>query len=104
MQRLRRGDDVMVVRGNHKGKRGKVRRVLPERDAVVVEGVNRKKRHVKSQAGRAGGILEVEAPIAACKVMPIDPKTGKPTRVRYQIVDGQKERVAQSGAKLTAEE
>jgi large subunit ribosomal protein L24 len=103
MQRLVRGDLVRVTRGNDKGKQGRVTRVLVERDAVVVEGVNLVKRHVKATAQRAGGILEVEAPIHASKVMPVDPETGKTTRVRAQIVDGKKVRVAKSGATLVAQ-
>jgi large subunit ribosomal protein L24 len=104
MQRLRKGDLVVIVSGDDKGKQGKVTRVLAERNAVVVEGVNRAKRHVKSQPERPGGIMEVDTPIAASKVMPVDPETGKPTRVKYQIVDGKKTRIAKSGAALTVQE
>lgn len=104
MRRLRKGDLVVVISGDDKGKQGKVVRVLPERNAVVVEGVNRVKRHVKSMPERPGGIMEVDAPIAASKVMPVDPQTGKPTRVKYQIVDGKKTRIAKSGAALTVQE
>jgi large subunit ribosomal protein L24 len=103
MQRLVRGDLVRVMRGEDKGKQGRVKRVLLERDAVVVEGVNLVKRHVKATAQRAGGILETEAPIKCSKVMPVDPETGKPTRVRASIVDGKKVRVAKSGATLVAQ-
>ena len=99
MRRLQVGDDVLVIRGNEKGKRGKVTRVLPEKNAVVVEGVNTVKRHLRSMPQRPGGILEVEAPIHASKVMPIDPETGKRTRVRCKVEDEQKVRVAtRSGA------
>jgi large subunit ribosomal protein L24 len=104
MRRLRKGDLVVVISGEDKGKQGKISRVLPERDAVVIEGVNRVKRHVKSQPERPGGIMEVDAPIAASKVMPVDPQTGKPTRVKYQVVDGKKSRVAKSGAALPVQE
>jgi large subunit ribosomal protein L24 len=104
MRRLRKGDLVVVISGEDKGKQGKISRVLPERDAVVIEGVNRVKRHVKSQPERPGGIMEIDAPIAASKVMPVDPQTGKPTRVKYQVVDGKKSRVAKSGAALPVQE
>jgi large subunit ribosomal protein L24 len=103
MQRLVRGDLVRVMRGEEKGKQGRVKRILAERDAVIVEGINLVKRHVKATAQRAGGILEVEAPLAASKVMPIDPETGKATRVRASVVDGKKVRVAKSGAQLVAQ-
>jgi large subunit ribosomal protein L24 len=104
MQRLRKGDEVIVVSGNDKGKRGKVLRVLGERNAVVVEGIRKVKRHVKSQPQRPGGIIEVEAPISASNVMPIDPQTGKATRVKYKVEDGKKVRVAKSGTALTVQE
>lgn len=104
MQRLRKGDEVIVVSGNDKGKRGKVLRVLAERDAVVVEGVRKVKRHVKSQPQRPGGIIEIEAPIHASNVMPVDPQTGKPTRVKFKIEDGKKVRVAKSGATIAVQE
>lgn len=103
MQRLVRGDLVRVTRGEDKGKQGRVKRVLTERKAVIVEGVNLVKRHAKATAQRAGGILEVEAPIDASKVMPVDPETGKPTRVKISVVDGKKVRVAKSGAQLVAQ-
>lgn len=103
MQRLVRGDLVRVMRGNDKGKQGRVTRVLMERDAVVIEGVNLVKRHVKATAQRPGGILEVEAPIRASKVMPVDPQTGKATRVRVRVEDGKRVRVAKSGATLVAQ-
>lgn len=104
MQRLRKGDLVVVISGEDKGKQGLVRRVLPERNAVVVEGVNRAKRHVKSLPERPGGIIDVDVPIAASKVMPVDPQTGKATRVQYRVVDGKKTRTAKSGAALTVQE
>ena len=104
MQRLRKGDEVVVVSGNDKGKRGKVLRVLAERNSVVVEGIRKVKRHVKSQPQRPGGIIDIEAPIHASNVMPVDPQTGKPTRVKFKIEDGKKTRVAKSGADLISQE
>jgi large subunit ribosomal protein L24 len=103
MKRIRKGDLVVVIRGEDKGRRGKVTRVLPERDMVVIEGINLVKRHLSATPQRPGGILEVEAPLHASKVMPLDPETGKPTRVRYQTKDGKKVRVAKSGADITSE-
>jgi large subunit ribosomal protein L24 len=104
MERLHRGDLVRVTSGNDKGKQGRVKRVLPERDAVIVEGVNMVKRHVKATAQRAGGILEVEAPLHASKVMPVDPQTGKPTRVRVRVEGDKKVRVAKSGAAIESQQ
>jgi len=103
MQRLVRGDLVRVTRGEDKGKQGRVKRVFVETNKVIVEGVNLVKRHAKATAQRAGGILEIEAPIDASKVMPIDPETGKATRVKVSVVDGKRVRVAKSGAQLVAQ-
>ena len=103
MRRLQAGDEVMIVRGNDKGKKGKIARVLVERDAVIVEGVNLVKRHVKASPEQPGGILEVEAPIHASKVMPLDPDTGKPTRVRFEVREGRKVRIAKSGAEIAVQ-
>jgi large subunit ribosomal protein L24 len=103
MARLRKGDRVVVIRGNDKGKQGKVVRVIPERDMVVIEGINLVKKHLSATPQRPGGILEVEAPLHASKVMPIDPETGKRTRVKFQVKDGKKVRVAKSGAVIVSE-
>ena len=101
MQRISVGDEVIVTRGNDKGKRGKVSRVLSDRGAVIIEGVHRVKRHLRPTPQRGGGILEVEAPIALSKVMPIDPTSGKPTRVSYKQKKDKKVRVAKSGAEIS---
>lgn len=103
MARLRKGDRVVVVRGNDKGKQGKILRVVTEQDLVVVEGVNLVKKHRAATPQRPGGILEVEAPLHACKVMPLDPTTGKATRVRFEEKDGKKTRIAKSGAEIVGE-
>ena len=100
MQRISVGDEVVVISGESKGKRGKVTRVLRERGRVLIEGVNQVKRHLKATPQRGGGILEVEAPIALAKVMLIDPTSGKPTRVKYTTKDGKKVRVAKSGTNV----
>ena len=100
MQRVSVGDEVEVISGNDKGKRGKVTKLLKESGKVVVEGVHRVKRHLKATPQRGGGILEIEAPIALSKVMPIDPTTGKRTRVSFKMKGDQKIRVAKSGAEI----
>ena len=98
MQRLTVGDQVVVVRGDDKGKRGKVARLVGDR--VVVEGVNIVKRHLKQTPQRPGGILDVEAPISASNVMLVDPTTNKPTRVSIKVENDKKVRVAKSGAAI----
>jgi len=102
MNRLQTGDQVVVMSGNAKGKRGKIVRIIKDRDLVVIEGVNMVKKHLKATPQRPGGILEVEAPIRSCKVMPIDPETGKATRVKYKVEGGKTTRHAKSGAALAA--
>lgn len=106
--RIRKDDIVMVIAGDHKGTRGKVLRVLPDKDRVVIEGVNMVWRHVrKSRKHPQGGRVQKEAPIHASNVMPIDPRSGKPTRVRFQIErdrDGKviaKRRVSTAGTVLS---
>ena len=91
-----RGDLVIVISGDDKGKRGKVLRAIPEKNRVIVEGVNIVKRHRKAtQQGEESGIIQKAAAIAASKVMLIDPKQDRPTRVRRQVSkDGTLERVS----------
>ena len=93
---IRRGDRVKVIRGNDKGTEGTVIRVEPEKNRVVVQGVNVRKRHRKPSATvPEGGIVEFEAPIHASNVMLLDPKSGEPTRVRSGVgADGKRQRVA----------
>jgi len=100
MQRLTVGDQVVVTRGNDKGKRGKISKLVNER--VVVEGVNVVKRHLKQTPQRPGGILDVEAPISRSNVMLVDPTTNKPTRVSIKIENDKKIRVAKSGTAIPA--
>ncbi|HEU4556976.1 MAG TPA: 50S ribosomal protein L24 [Longimicrobium sp.] len=93
---IRRGDRVKVIRGNDKGTEGTVIRVEPDKNRVVVQGVNVRKRHRKPSATTPeGGIVEFEAPIHASNVMLLDPKSGEPTRVRAGVgADGKRQRVA----------
>ncbi len=103
--RIRKGDNVVVISGKDKGKTGKITRILREEDRVVVAGINMVKRHSRpTPRNPSGGIIEREQPFAACKVMPVDPKTGKGTRVRMKVLeDGKKIRVAaKSGDELPA--
>jgi large subunit ribosomal protein L24 len=105
MQRLQRGDTVVVISGKYKGKQGRIKKVLLEDEKVIIEGINLVKRHMKpNPRNQQGGIIEKEAPLWACKVMPIDPKTNKPTRVKIKVDEnGMKTRVAKSGAVIEAE-
>ena len=100
MERLHVGDQVVVIRGNDKGKRGKVSKLTADR--VIVEGVNVVKRHLKQTPQRPGGILDVEAPISKSNVMLVDPATNKPTRVSVKIENDKKVRVGKSGTAILA--
>ena len=90
------GDQVRVVRGDDKGKEGKVLRVYRKTGRVVIEGVNIVKKHRKARGPEEqSGIIEMPAPMDASNVMLIDPKSGEPTRVRRRIdTDGTKERIS----------
>jgi len=91
-----RGDQVQVVRGDDKGKRGEVIRVYTKKGRITVKGVNIVKRHRKARtAEEQSGIIEMEAPIHVSNVMLIDPKSGEPTRTKMRIdEDGTKERIS----------
>ena len=95
--RVKKGDQVQVIAGRDKGKKGKVLRVDRAAARVVVEHVNMLKRHTKGNPGKAktGGIIEREGPIAVSNVMVISSDTGRPTRIGYKILeDGKKVRSA----------
>jgi large subunit ribosomal protein L24 len=96
MQRIKKDDEVVVIAGKNKGAHGKVLSVIPEDDRVVIQGVNIVTKHVKpSRENPQGGIQKREAPIHLSNVMLADPKSGDPTRVRFQTLEsGTKVRVA----------
>ena len=100
---IKRDDKVIVLSGKDKGKQGKVLSADPKAMKVVVEGVNVATKHQKPQKqGQDGGIIKVETPIYACKVMVVCPKCNKPTRVAHKVgADGKKVRVCKHcGAEL----
>ena len=99
---IKRGDTVVVITGSDKGKQGKVLKVLPDKDRVVVEGINRVWKHVRpSQRNPQGGRIQKDAAIHVSNVLPLDPTTGKGTRVRFEVRDGVKHRIAaKSGTDL----
>lgn len=108
MERIKKGDTVVVItgrketEGGDKGKTGEVLRVLPAKNQAVVQGVNVQTKHQKpSQGNPQGGIIKREAPVNLSNLMPVDPATKKPTRVRIKtLADGTKVRVAKSGEQL----
>jgi large subunit ribosomal protein L24 len=103
--RIKSNDQVIVISGKDRGKRGKVLRVDPKKQRVFVEGLNIVKRHQRptQTAGgqQAGGVIEREGPIHVSNVMLLDSKDGKPTRVGIEIEDGKRFRVGKrTGARL----
>ncbi len=92
--KVRKNDEVIVIAGNYKGKKGKVLKVFPKTQRIIVEGVNFIKRHSRpTQTNPQGGIIEKEAPIHVSNVMVICPKTGLPTRVGKKVIfDEQRQR------------
>ena len=93
--KLKKDDKVIVIAGKDKGTVGTIQKVIPEKNRVVVEGVNIRKKHKKpTQQNPDGGIVEIYAPIDASNVMLVDPKTKKPTRIGSKEVKGKKVRVA----------
>lgn len=98
---IKTGDTVMVIAGSAKGKTGRVLRIVDDGERVIVEGANRVWKHVKpSQRNQQGGRIQKDAPIHISNVMPVDPATGGPTRVRFKEIDGRKHRVSVGGTDL----
>jgi large subunit ribosomal protein L24 len=104
--KIRRGDEVVVLAGRDRGKRGKVQEVHPRTAAVVVTGVNTAKRHTKANPNKnvKGGIVEQLVPLAASKVMLICPHCNKPARVGYRIDGDTKERFCKNCGQALATE
>ncbi|HET9458755.1 MAG TPA: 50S ribosomal protein L24 [Sphingomicrobium sp.] len=99
--KIRKGDTVVVLSGKDKGKTGEVTKVIPREDRVVVSGVNVHVRHRKpSQLNPQGGLERKEAPLHISNVAVADPKSGVPTRVRFEIRDGKKVRIAAKSGEL----
>ncbi|NNC81215.1 MAG: 50S ribosomal protein L24 [Acidimicrobiales bacterium] len=93
--KIRKGDKVRVLAGKDKGKEGVVMFAFPEKDTVIVEGVNLMKKHQRPQGeGQPGGIIDIDMPMHVSNVAVLSPKDGKPTRVGYKILaDGTKVRI-----------
>ena len=99
--KIKKGDKVVVLSGKDKGKHGEVTMSMPKDSKVVVSGVNIATRHKKAtQQNPQGGLERREAPMHVSKVAIEDPKTGKPTRVRFETRDGKKVRIAVKSGEL----
>lgn len=100
--KIRRNDEIIVITGKDKGKRGKVQSVLTGKDKVIVEGINMVKKHVKPnpQAQEPGGILDKEAPIHVSNIAIYNADSGKADRVGFRLEDGKKVRFFKSNNEL----
>ena len=101
---VRKGDLVMITAGDDRGRQGRIMRVIPDQNKVIVEGINLCKRHMRpTQTNRRGGIVEKEMPIHVSNVSPV--VDGKPTRVRFESKpDGSKRRIAARGGEQLGQE
>jgi large subunit ribosomal protein L24 len=99
---IKKGDTVEIITGDHKGSTGKVLRVIREKNSVVVQGHNIAKKHVRpSRKNPQGGRINVEQPIHISNVLPVNPKSSKGTRVRFEVnKDGGKKRLASDGTEI----
>ena len=95
MQRIRKGDRVIVLSGRDKGKKGEVFQVMPKEGRALVRGVNTVRRHQRQTPQQEGGIVTKEAPIHLSNLALEDPKDGKATRIKFDVLpDGRKVRIA----------
>ena len=94
MQKIRKGDKVVVLAGKDKGRTGEVLRVLPKEDRALVRGINVVVRHQRQSQSQEGGLIRKEAPIHLSNIAIADPKDGKPTRVGFKVEGDKKVRIA----------
>lgn len=101
-QHIKKGDMVEIIAGDHKGATGRVLRVIPEKQSVVVQGHNIAKKHVRpSRRNPHGGRISVEQPIHMSNVLPLNTKTSRGARVRYRVnKEGRKKRVFADGTEI----
>jgi large subunit ribosomal protein L24 len=100
--KIKKGDQVVVITGRDKGKKGEVLEVLRAESRVRVQGVNMVKRHRRATQNDAGGIVSMEAPLHISNVAHVDPESGAATRVGFEVKDGEKMRVAKRSGKALA--
>ena len=100
--KIKKGDQVVVITGRDKGKKGEVLEVLRAESRVRVQGVNMAMRHRRATQNDAGGIISMEAPLHISNVAHVDPESGAATRVGFEVKDGEKVRVAKRSGKTLA--
>lgn len=103
--KVKKGDEVVVITGKHKGTKGKILKVFPEDSKVIVSGVNLVKKHTKPNQMSEGGIITKELPIHISNIAHIDPNTGNPTKVAFKFLeDGSKVRIAKKSGEIIGKE
>ena len=100
--KIKKGDQVVVITGRDKGKKGEVLEVLRSESRLRVQGVNMVKRHRRATQNDAGGIILMEAPLHISNVAHVDPESGAATRVGFEVKDGKKVRIAKRSGKALA--
>ncbi len=98
--KIKKGDQVQVIAGSHKGKKGTVNLIIPAQNRAIVSGVNIIKKHVKPANNNPGGIVEMEAPLHISNLALLDPKSQKPTRVGYKMDKGKKVRISKQSGEI----
>ena len=103
--KVKKGDEVIIITGKYKGKKGKILKVFPEKNKIVVSGINLVKKHTKPTQVSEGGIITKELPIDISNVAHVDPKTGNPTKVAFKFLeDGSKVRIAKKSGEIIGKE
>lgn len=103
--KVKKGDEVIVITGKYKGKKGKILKVFSEQNKIVVSGINLVKKHTKPTQVSEGGIITKELPIDISNVAHVDPKTGNPTKVAFKFLeDGSKVRIAKKSGEIIGKE
>ena len=104
MAKIKKGDQVIVLAGRDKGKRGEVYQVMPKEARALVRGVNMVRRHQRQTAAEQGGIISKEAPVHLSNLALEDPKDGKPTRIGFKVLeDGRKVRFSKRSGEIISE-
>jgi len=98
--KIKKGDEVQIMRGKDRGQRGKVLEIITSKNRVLVEGLNMVSKHQRASQTQEGGIVEREAPVHLSNVMLVDPSDDKPTRVGFIEKDGKKHRVSKRTQQL----
>lgn len=92
--KFKKGDEIIVTKGKDLGKKGKIEKIFPKKDSVLVGGINIYKRHLKPRGqGKPGGIVDITKPIPVAKLALFCSRCGQRTRIGYKLIDGQKKRI-----------